>query len=171
MHGLHLALAARMRHRAAEIIRLSIGETGERMSNGQNLLLEEQDTFAVSQDEAKDRMSCPEIVSGWAMPGGLDGFVLSICLLVVLMLPVLSRAYLMVLMTLAVLASCDIGMDHVGLDGAGTTSFGLAFEVRTGDQVVATGRTVYVVVATDGSGKRPIPAPVRATLGIVTAST
>jgi acyl-CoA thioester hydrolase len=60
---------------------------------------------------------------------------------------------------------------EVRLDGAGTTSFGLAFEVRTGGEVVATGRTVYVVVATDGSGKRPIPAPIRAALGIVAGST
>ena len=55
---------------------------------------------------------------------------------------------------------------EVRLAEAGTTSFTLAFEVRTGGAVVATGRTVYVVVATDGSGKRPIPAFLRAALGL-----
>ncbi len=54
----------------------------------------------------------------------------------------------------------------VGLDQAGTTSFALGFEVRTSDAVVATGRTVYVVVATDGSGKRPIPPVLRSALGL-----
>ena len=46
----------------------------------------------------------------------------------------------------------------VTLDRSGTTSFTLSFEVsnRSGE-VVATGRTVYVVVGTDGSGKQPIP--------------
>jgi len=46
---------------------------------------------------------------------------------------------------------------EVSLAEAGRTSFVLAFEVRSGGTRVATGRTVYVVVATDGSGKRPIP--------------
>jgi acyl-CoA thioester hydrolase len=41
--------------------------------------------------------------------------------------------------------------------GSGQTSFTLQFEVFAGDSPIATGRTVYVVVATDGSGKRPIP--------------
>jgi acyl-CoA thioester hydrolase len=54
---------------------------------------------------------------------------------------------------------------EVRLAEARTTSFTLAFEVRTGGAVVATGRTVYVVVATDGSGKRPIPTFLRAALG------
>ncbi|GAA4694695.1 thioesterase family protein [Pseudonocardia yuanmonensis] len=39
----------------------------------------------------------------------------------------------------------------------GTTSFDLHFEVRRGDEVTCTARTVYVVIATDGSGTRPIP--------------
>jgi acyl-CoA thioester hydrolase len=55
---------------------------------------------------------------------------------------------------------------EVRLAEARTTSFTLAFEVRTGGAVVATGRTVYVVVATDGSGKRPIPAFLGAALGL-----
>jgi acyl-CoA thioester hydrolase len=41
----------------------------------------------------------------------------------------------------------------------GTTSFDLQFEVRRGDEVTCLARTVYVVIATDGSGKRPIPDP------------
>ena len=56
---------------------------------------------------------------------------------------------------------------EVSLAEAGTTSFVLAFEVRTGGTRVATGRTVYVVVATGGSGKRPIPASLRHALGPV----
>jgi acyl-CoA thioester hydrolase len=54
----------------------------------------------------------------------------------------------------------------VSLERSGTTSFTLLFEVRnrSGDDV-ATGRTVYVVVATDGSGKRPIPARLAAAIG------
>jgi acyl-CoA thioester hydrolase len=54
---------------------------------------------------------------------------------------------------------------EVRLAAAGTTSFTLAFEVRTRDVLVATGRTVYVVVGTDGSGKRPIPDILRIALG------
>jgi acyl-CoA thioester hydrolase len=48
----------------------------------------------------------------------------------------------------------------------GRTSFALDFEVRRGtDEVTCTGRTVYVVVGTDGSGKREIPPLIRAALG------
>jgi acyl-CoA thioester hydrolase len=47
----------------------------------------------------------------------------------------------------------------------GRTSFTLDFQVRRGDEVTCTGRTVYVVVATDGSGKREIPDLIRAALG------
>lgn len=47
----------------------------------------------------------------------------------------------------------------------GTTSFGLDFEVRRGAEVTCAGRTVYVVVATDGSGKRPIPPLIADALG------
>jgi acyl-CoA thioester hydrolase len=54
---------------------------------------------------------------------------------------------------------------EVRLADARTTSFTLGFEVRTGGEVVATGRTVYVVVATDGSGKRPIPTFLRDAIG------
>lgn len=39
----------------------------------------------------------------------------------------------------------------------GRTSFALDFAVHAGGRVTATARTVYVVVATDGSGKREIP--------------
>jgi acyl-CoA thioester hydrolase len=55
---------------------------------------------------------------------------------------------------------------EVSLAEAGRTSFVLAFEVRTGGTLVATGRTVYVVVATDGSGKRPIPDVIGKALGL-----
>lgn len=47
----------------------------------------------------------------------------------------------------------------------GRTSFALDFEVRHGSAVTCAGRTVYVVVATDGSGKREIPPLIRAALG------
>jgi len=46
----------------------------------------------------------------------------------------------------------------------GSTSFTLSFTVRVGPQVRSTARTVYVVVGTDGSGKQPIPAKLRAAL-------
>jgi acyl-CoA thioester hydrolase len=47
----------------------------------------------------------------------------------------------------------------------GQTSFTLQFDVLAGDAPVARGRTVYVVVATDGSGKRPIPRWLQGALG------
>jgi acyl-CoA thioester hydrolase len=47
----------------------------------------------------------------------------------------------------------------------GRTSFALDFEVRLGDEVTCAGRTVYVVVATDGSGKREIPPQIAGALG------
>jgi acyl-CoA thioester hydrolase len=47
----------------------------------------------------------------------------------------------------------------------GTTSFTLDFTVKTGGRDVATARTVYVVVGTDGSGKRPVPDRLRTALG------
>ena len=47
----------------------------------------------------------------------------------------------------------------------GRTSFALDFEVRHGSAVTCAGRTVYVVVGTDGSGKREIPPLIRAALG------
>lgn len=52
----------------------------------------------------------------------------------------------------------------------GTTSFTLDFAVRLAgeDDVRVTGRTVYVVVATDGSGKREVPPEMRAALEPVT---
>ena len=57
---------------------------------------------------------------------------------------------------------------EVTLERSGTTSFTLSFEVRNGSGAgVATGRTVYVVVATDGSGKRPIPARLAEAIGAV----
>jgi acyl-CoA thioester hydrolase len=48
----------------------------------------------------------------------------------------------------------------------GRTSFALDFEVRrNGHEVTCSGRTVYVVVATDGSGKRKIPPSIADALG------
>jgi acyl-CoA thioester hydrolase len=48
----------------------------------------------------------------------------------------------------------------------GRTSFALDFEVRRdGSEVTCTARTVYVVIATDGSGKREIPALIADALG------
>jgi acyl-CoA thioester hydrolase len=54
----------------------------------------------------------------------------------------------------------------VTVAAAGRTSFTLSFAVHAADTLVATGRTVYVVVATDGSGKRPIPPAIRIALGL-----
>jgi len=52
----------------------------------------------------------------------------------------------------------------VATERIGSTSFTLSFAVRVGDQVRSTGRTVYVMVSTDGSGKRPVPPKLRAGL-------
>ncbi len=47
----------------------------------------------------------------------------------------------------------------------GRTSFTLDFEVRRSDIVTCAGRTVYVVIATDGSGKAEIPPLIADALG------
>jgi acyl-CoA thioester hydrolase len=52
----------------------------------------------------------------------------------------------------------------VTTERVGATSFTLSFAVRVGAEVRSTGRTVYVVVGTDGSGKRPVPPRLRAAL-------
>src|ERR1700691_2023440 len=52
----------------------------------------------------------------------------------------------------------------VATEKIGTTSFTLSFTVRVGSQVRSAARTVYVVVATDGSGKQPVPPKLRAAL-------
>jgi acyl-CoA thioester hydrolase len=51
-------------------------------------------------------------------------------------------------------------------DAVGRTSFTLAFEVRAGEQpdVLVSGRTVYVCIRTDGSGKTAIPDSLRSLL-------
>jgi acyl-CoA thioester hydrolase len=54
---------------------------------------------------------------------------------------------------------------EVAVDRVGRSSFALRFAVRGPAGEVAAGRTVYVVVATDGSGKRPIPALLASALG------
>jgi acyl-CoA thioester hydrolase len=52
----------------------------------------------------------------------------------------------------------------VSTERVGSTSFTLRFSVRVGAEVRSAGRTVYVVVSTDGSGKRPVPPRLRAGL-------
>jgi acyl-CoA thioester hydrolase len=47
----------------------------------------------------------------------------------------------------------------------GRTSFALDFEVRRKEHVTCAGRTVYVVIATDGTGKRGIPPLIADALG------
>ena len=49
----------------------------------------------------------------------------------------------------------------VAAERVGSTSFTLSFGVRVGPEPRATGRTVYVVVSTDGSGKRSVPRRLR----------
>jgi acyl-CoA thioester hydrolase len=56
-------------------------------------------------------------------------------------------------------------MIDVAAERVGSTSFTLSFGVRVGAQERAVGRTIYVVVSTDGSGKRPVPPKLRAALG------
>jgi acyl-CoA thioester hydrolase len=58
----------------------------------------------------------------------------------------------------------DVTID-VRLASRGTTSFSLTFDVDNGTEAVVRGRTVYVVIATDGSGKRPIPPLLDTALG------
>jgi len=53
----------------------------------------------------------------------------------------------------------------VGVATVGRTSFTLTFEVAREGMTLCRGRTVYVVVADDGSGKREIPPQLRAVLG------
>ena len=53
----------------------------------------------------------------------------------------------------------------VTTEQVGSSSFTLSFGVRVGTQERATGRTVYVVVSTDGSGKQAVPPKLRAALG------
>jgi acyl-CoA thioester hydrolase len=52
----------------------------------------------------------------------------------------------------------------VSVASVGRTSFTLGFEVRRDGESLCRARTVYVVVATDGSGKRQIPDALRACL-------
>ena len=57
----------------------------------------------------------------------------------------------------------------VGLASLGRSSLTLQFTVRSGQRIVVTATTVYVVVATDGSGKQPIPPSLRNALGPIAA--
>ena len=52
---------------------------------------------------------------------------------------------------------------HVSTVGGSSLSF--RFEVVRGDTALVTGRTVYVIVALDGSGKRPVPDALRRAIG------
>jgi acyl-CoA thioester hydrolase len=61
----------------------------------------------------------------------------------------------------------DEAVISVRLLRAGTTSFTLGFEVSAAERAVAAGRTVYVTIRTDGSGKVPVPP---ALLGSLTAT-
>jgi acyl-CoA thioester hydrolase len=65
------------------------------------------------------------------------------------------------------LAYGERGEVEVALARLGRTSFTLDFAVTAGDRVVATASTVYVVVGTDGSGKREVPPAIRDALGEV----
>lgn len=52
----------------------------------------------------------------------------------------------------------------VTADSIGTTSFTLAFAVRVASEVIATAQTVYVMIGTDGTGKRELPMALRSAL-------
>jgi acyl-CoA thioester hydrolase len=60
----------------------------------------------------------------------------------------------------------DDAVVAVDCPSTGTTSFTLTFDVhRRGDPTpIVRGRTVYVCVATDGTGKRPLPPDLRTAL-------
>jgi acyl-CoA thioester hydrolase len=55
----------------------------------------------------------------------------------------------------------------VSLAGLGRSSFTLDFEARRQDEPLVWGRTVYVAIGADGSGKRAVPDALRAALGQV----
>lgn len=55
--------------------------------------------------------------------------------------------------------SIDVSTEQVGM-----TSFTLLFSVRVGPEVRSSGRTIYVLVGLDGSGKKPISPGLRAAL-------
>ena len=57
----------------------------------------------------------------------------------------------------------ELGVE-VSTDRVGTTSFTLGFRVLRCDELLVTAKTVYVVVGTDGSGKRVVPDDLRAAL-------
>jgi len=57
-------------------------------------------------------------------------------------------------------AAVRVFVSHVG-----QTSFSLRFEVVSGARIVVEATTVYVAVATDGSGKRDLPPALLAALG------
>jgi acyl-CoA thioester hydrolase len=59
----------------------------------------------------------------------------------------------------------DEAVVEVSLARVGRTSFDLSFEVTAREVLAASGRTVYVVIATDGSGKLEIPAVLARALG------
>jgi acyl-CoA thioester hydrolase len=55
----------------------------------------------------------------------------------------------------------------VGVAAIGRTSFTLTFEVARDGRTLCRGRTVYVVVADDGSGKRELPPQLRELLTVM----
>ena len=57
----------------------------------------------------------------------------------------------------------DVAVD-VDVDRVGTTSFTLRFAVLRDGEPTATGRTTYVHIALDGTGKRPLSPGLRAAL-------
>lgn len=59
----------------------------------------------------------------------------------------------------------DTARVRVAADSVGRTSFTLRFEVRgDAEDALVTGRTVYVCIRTDGSGKAAIPPELRRVL-------
>jgi acyl-CoA thioester hydrolase len=57
----------------------------------------------------------------------------------------------------------ELGVE-VTTDKIGHTSLTLAFRVLRAGEPIVIGRTVYVVIGTDGSGKRPVPEELRTAL-------
>jgi hypothetical protein len=105
-----------MTYRAPESIRLGVTQASEGVGDLEDLLLEEQDAFAISQDRREDRMRRPEVVSWRPFPGRLHRIALAILLV----------------FGLLGFAPFDVGVHEAALNRPGTKQRGLYNQVIEG---------------------------------------